>query len=318
MDSRGVNPIKDSLLIAEFYRKYKRLRPDIILHFTIKPNVYGTIAASMLGIPVINNVCGLGTVFLKKNMAARIAMALYRFSFRFPKKIFFQNSEDLDLFLKKSLVRKHICDLLPGSGVNLQQFIPAERGSDKKFTFLLVSRLIYDKGVLEFVEAVSLLKARGVDAHFQVLGPVDERHKRGIPKKMIDAWITDKRIDYLGTTDDVQPVLSQADCVVLPSYREGTPRSLLEAASLGLPLIATNVPGCRSIVHDRYNGYLCASKSATDLADKMEQLFLLSASERRTLGENSRKLVEAQFDERIIINKYSESVNIYSSAYANH
>src|SRR5688572_6191550 len=150
MDSRGANPIKDSLLILELLLIYRRIRPDVILHYTIKPNVYGTLAASILKIPVINNVCGLGTVFLKKNLVSAIAILLYKISFRFASKVFFQNPDDLKLFINKKLVDSKAVDLLPGSGIDLRRFQPFEFSRNQKFTFLLISRLITDKGVLEY------------------------------------------------------------------------------------------------------------------------------------------------------------------------
>ena len=144
MDSRGANPLKDFLLILELYWIYKKIRPDVILHYTIKPNIYGTIAASLLGIPVINNVCGLGTMFLKDNLVSRVAITLYRVAFRFPKKIFFQNEDDQNLFLAKRIVSKKTCDLLPGSGINVNDFVPASNQTvNKQFTFLLISRVSF-------------------------------------------------------------------------------------------------------------------------------------------------------------------------------
>lgn len=308
MDSRGVNPIKDLLLILELYLKYKRAKPDVILHYTIKPNIYGTIAASILGIPVINNVCGLGTAFLDKNFASRVAILLYRFAFKFPRKIFFQNQDDMVLFRRKKIVKEEICDVLPGSGIDLRKFAPMSKKTNEKFTFLLISRLIYDKGVIEYIEAVKRLKEKGVDAKFQILGSIDEKHRRGIPRKIVDGWLAEGIVDYLGTTGDVRHAISNSDCVVLPSYREGTPRTLLEAASMQKPLIATNVPGCNNVVKDNYNGFLCRLKDSNDLAEKMEKLLQLPDDQIRVFGHNSRKEVEQKFDEKYVINAYLNSI----------
>lgn len=308
MDSRGVNPIKDLLLILELYLKYKRAKPDVILHYTIKPNIYGTIAASILGIPVINNVCGLGTTFLDKNFASRVAILLYRFAFKFPRKIFFQNQDDMVLFRRKKIVKEEICDVLPGSGIDLRKFAPMSKNTNEKFTFLLISRLIYDKGVIEYIEAVKRLKEKGVDAKFQILGSIDEKHRRGIPRKIVNGWLSEGIVDYLGTTGDVRHAISNSDCVVLPSYREGTPRTLLEAASMQKPLIATNVPGCNNVVKDNYNGFLCRLKDSNDLAEKMEKLLQLPDEQIRVFGHNSRKEVEQKFDEKYVINAYLNSI----------
>ncbi len=309
MDSRGANPLKDIALTFELRSIYKRIKPDVILHYTIKPNVYGTLAAAWLRIPVINNVCGLGTVFLKNDFISRVAVFLYRLSFRFANKVFFQNPDDLNLFLNRKLVAQNAVDLVPGSGIDLKRFTPAPVNRNSTFTFLLISRLITDKGVLEYVDAVKKLKSEGLDARFQVLGAIDQEHKRGISKTLIDQWIQSGTIEYLGTTEDVRNFIQQADCVVLPSYREGTPRTLLEAASISRPIIATNVPGCNQVVDDQVNGFLCNLKDSNDLADKMRHITTLSEDVLIQLGRNGRKKMETQYDESLVINKYLEALS---------
>jgi glycosyltransferase involved in cell wall biosynthesis len=304
MDSRGANPIKDSALIFELWSIYRKVKPDIVLHYTIKPNVYGTLAASILKIPVVNNVCGLGTVFLKNNIVSAIAIGLYKLAFRFPKKIFFQNPEDLELFVNRKLSPKETADLLPGSGIDLEKFKPTEYKRNKKFTFLLISRLITDKGILEYIDAVKQLKDQGIDARFQILGAKDPEHKRGIKLPVIDEWIKSNTIEYLGTAKDVRHFINQADCIVLPSYREGTPRTLLEAASSGKPIIATDVPGCHQVVHHNFNGLLCQIKDVNDLASKMRDMSHLDDETLRLFGENGRKKMELEYDENRVIDKY--------------
>jgi len=314
MDSRGANPVRDFGLIIEFWSIYRRLKPDVILHYTIKPNIYGTLAASMLKIPVINNVCGLGTVFLKNGLVSLIAMKLYRWAFRYPKKVFFQNAEDKQLFLQRNLVPPAVADLLPGSGVDLRRFVPVSSRKNEKFTFLLISRLITDKGVLEFIDAVKQLKAKGLNARFQVLGPKDPRHKRGIKLSTIDGWIHDGIIEYLGTTEDVRQYINSADCVVLPSYREGTPRTLLEAASSGKPIIATDVPGCHHVVIDNYNGLLCKLKDSGDLAEKMLTMAGMDNIVLKEMGANGRKKMELEYSEDIVIRKYIAAIHPFKAA----
>lgn len=304
MDSRGVNPIKDTALFFELLGIYRKVKPDVILHFTIKPNVYGTLAASLLKIPSINNVCGLGTVFLKRNLVSTIAMTLYKIAFLFPKKVFFQNSDDLQLFLDKNLIPKASADLIPGSGVDLNRFQPMEFNRNKVFTFLLISRLITDKGILEYIQAIENLKQKGLNARFQLLGAKDPKHQRGIQLEVIDQWISTGAVEYLGTTDDVRKFIQKADCIVLPSYREGTPRTLLEAASSSKPIIATDVPGCHHVVEDNHNGLLCKIKSADDLAEKMEKMYTLDDETLKAFGVNGRKKIECQFDEKLVIDKY--------------
>ncbi len=309
MDSRGANPIKDFLLILELYGIYKKVKPDVILHYTIKPNIYGTIAASLLRIPVINNVCGLGTMFLKDNLVSRVAILLYRIAFRFPKKIFFQNEDDQNLFLTRRIVSKKVSDLLPGSGINTNEFISIpQSGNNQPFTFLLISRLIYDKGIIEYIEAIDQLKKEGVDAKFQLLGQIDEKHKRGIPASKIQDWIEKNQVEYLGMTEDVRSYIQNADCVVLPSYREGTPKTLLEAASMAKPIVTTNVPGCNNVVRHGENGFLCKVKDAEDLAEKMKSILILPETQRRKMGDNGRSYIIKNFDESIVIDRYMESI----------
>jgi glycosyltransferase involved in cell wall biosynthesis len=314
MDSRGVNPVKDTALFFELLSTYKRVKPDLILHYTIKPNVYGTLAASLLKIPSINNVCGLGTVFLKNNLVSRIAMLLYKMAFRYPKKVFFQNSDDLNLFLNKKLISPKLADLVPGSGIDLSKFAPMKFKRNEVFTFLLISRLITDKGILEYVEAVKKLKSKGIAARFQLLGAKDPEHKRGIQLPVIDDWIKAGTLEYLGRTDDVRSFIEKADCIVLPSYREGTPRTLLEAASSAKPIIATDVPGCHHVVEDQHNGLLCKLKDADDLAEKMEKMASLDTHILQNFGENGRRKIECQFDEKLVIDKYLSEIETLKKA----
>lgn len=304
MDSRGANPIKDFLLIIELWMIYRKIKPGIALHYTVKPNVYGTIAATLLKIPTINNVCGLGTVFLKKNLVSAIAIQLYKWTFRFPKKVFFQNADDLDLFVKRKLVSADTVDLIPGSGVDLQKFQPFAFKRNEAFTFLLISRLISDKGILEYIEAVKKLKHLGMDARFQILGAKDPEHQRGIQENVINKWIQEGTIEYLGTTDDVRYFIEKADCIVLPSYREGAPRTLLEAASSAKPIVTTDVPGCHHVVTDNINGLLCRMKDSDDLAEKMGVMAGMSDQQLKEFGSNGRRKMESEYNEQVVIDKY--------------
>lgn len=314
MDSRGANPLKDMALVAELFLIYRRVRPDVILHYTIKPNIYGTLAAAMLKIPVINNVCGLGTVFLKDNIVSAIAIALYRISFRFAGKVFFQNPEDLKLFVEKSIIRAEAVDLVPGSGIDLQRFQALPFRRNEKFTFLLISRLITDKGVLDYIDAVKSLRKEGFGARFQLLGQLDPEHKRGIQVPEIRKWIEDNVIEYLGTTRDVREYIKDADCIVLPSYREGTPRTLLEAASSAKPIVATDVPGCNHVVTHEHNGFLCRMKDSVDLAAKMRDIANCPDEKLAEFGRNGRLKMEAEYDENLVINKYLRALETLKKA----
>ncbi|WP_205500150.1 glycosyltransferase family 4 protein [Rufibacter psychrotolerans] len=308
MESKGTNPIKDMLLVRKFLKAYKSVQPDVILQYTIKPNIYGSIAAKLAGIPTINNVSGLGTVFIVQNLVSKIAMALYRFSFQFPDKVFFQNSDDQALFLDRKLVRDSITEVIPGSGINTQKYQPAAFQRREPFVFLMVSRALYEKGLVEYVEASKILKAKYPDLRIQLLGAIDEEGNIGIKRTLVEQWANEGWLEYLGTSDDVASVVHGADCVVLPSYREGTPRTLLEAAAMGKPIVTTNVPGCKETVIDGYNGYLCEVRNGADLAAKMEQVYLLSDQELQNMGQKSRRLAEEKFDEKFVIDRYFAAI----------
>jgi len=306
---QGTNPFTDLHLTWRLYKTYKQVRPDVVLHYTIKPNIYGAVAAHWAGIPAINNVSGLGTVFITRDYISAIALRLYKFAFRYPAKVFFQNQDDRRLFLRNNLVRAGITEVLPGSGINLQAFVPAEAYKrHEPFTFLMVARVLFDKGVAEFVQASKLVQEQFPGVKCQLLGQVDEHSRSGVKRRQLEEWLATGVFEYLGTTDDVAAVVRTADCVVLPSYREGTPRTLLEAAAMAKPLIATNVPGCREVVQQGINGYLCRVRSAEDLAAKMLQMLQRSNEELERMGQASRKLAVTRFDDRIVIGKYLQAI----------
>ncbi len=309
MQSHGANPFHEAVVFMDLYKAYRQINPDVILHYTIKPNLYGTMAAHFLGIPCINNVSGLGTAFLNNSLVSKIARRMYRTAFRYPTKVFFQNPDDQRLFLKFGLVTPQIAEVIPGSGVDTTHFTPNGQHHNEEFTFLVVSRLLYDKGLLEYAEAVRLLKQQGVEARFQLLGAADPGHRRGIPLATLRQWTADKLLDYMGTTDDVYSFVRKADCIVLPSYREGTPRTLLEAASCGKPIVTTDVPGCNNVVTDGYNGFLCKARDAADLAATMLKMYRLKPEKREEMANNSRQVALSRFDERLVIDRYLQAIH---------
>ena len=309
MENKGTNPLKDAALTRRFYRIYKREKPDVVLHYTIKPNIYGSLAAKLAGIPSINNVSGLGTVFIIRNFVSQVALGLYRFAFRFPHKVFFQNGDDRQLFLDHGLVRREITGLLPGSGVDTARFRPAEQfARQTPFVFLMVARVLYEKGVVEYFEAAKLVRQAVPGTRVQLLGGLDEAGGVGVPRATFEEWLKAGDIEYLGRSDDVAAHLHRADCVVLPSYREGTPKTLLEAAAVGKPVVTTDVPGCRETVEDGRNGYLCQVRNGPDLAAKMLQVLRLPEAELQRMSQASRRLAETKFDEKLVLAKYLQAV----------
>jgi len=308
LQSKGSSALNDIRYLLTLRSVYKKIKPDLILHFTIKPNIYGTLAAASLGIPVINNVSGLGTVFLHNNISSKIAKALYKISFPFPAKVFFQNEDDRNLFVSKNLIDINKTDLVPGSGVDTEKFHPfREFKKGKPFRFLLMARLLYDKGIIEYIEAIELIKPR-VNAIFMLAGSLDEETKLGIPATELEDWINRGLIEYKGFEKNSLKLYQEADCVVLPSYREGTSKSLLEAASCGIPIVTTDVPGCREVVEDGINGFLCKVKDPKDLGMKMEDLYNLSKEAYTKMAMRSREKAQKQFDEKIVIKTYEAAI----------
>lgn len=307
MDAMGSSPLRDARLLLDYWRALRRLRPAAFLGWTVKPNIYGSLAAQALGIPVINNVSGLGTAFIRRTLLTGIVSRLYRLAFRRSATVFFQNDEDRRLFIGQRLVAEGRTALLPGSGIDLTRFAPqpdAGRDPDAPFTFLLVARLLRDKGVVEYVEAARMVRAAGRNARFRLLGFLDVVNRSAITRAEVQGWQAEGAIEYLGHAEDVRPFLHAADCVVLPSYREGMPRTLLEAAALAKPLLATDVPGCREIARAGENAILCDVADARSLADAMLRMLDLSPAERQALGRRSRRIAEEEFDERIVADRY--------------
>jgi len=312
LDNKGVNPVNDLYLLFQYLRIFYRERPNVILAYTAKPNIYGSIAASFYSIPIVNNISGLGTAFIRGELLGKIVSLLYKFSLRKSECVFFQNNDDKDLFLKKNLVTKNQVDILPGSGVNLEYYQPSNlnivnRNQDE-FVFLLIARLIWDKGIQEYVDAARLIKKSNLKVRFQILGFLDVDNQTAVLKSDIDIWVQEDVIEYLGSADDVRDYIHKSDCIVLPSYREGTPRTLLEAAAMGKPIITTNVEGCREVVDDGINGYLCNVRDADDLAKKMKIILSMDYKDVVKMGLEGRKKMEIKFDEKIVIDKYMSIV----------
>ncbi len=309
MENRGVNPWRDFLLFLSLWKLFRTHKPDVILQFTIKPNIYGSMAARLVGIPVINNVSGLGTVFLNDNLSSKVAMGLYKIAFRSPFKVFFQNREDRDLFVNEGLVKDEITQVIPGSGVNLNRFAYQPYQRQQTFIFLMASRLIHDKGLYEYLEACNKVKEKfGQEVECWLQGGPADHERAGITKEQMDTILARYAVKYFPFTDSIEEFLKKADVVVLPSYREGVSRMLLESAAMGKPLIATDVPGCREIVRNGYNGLLCKVKDAKDLSRVMIAMFEKSERELQIMGEHSRLLVENEFSDEVVTSAYLKAI----------
>lgn len=310
MDNKGTGPVKDLQLISEFKRQFKKESPDFVLSFTIKNNIYGAIAARSQGIRFLPNVSGLGTAFLGAGWLEKVVTILYRKAFRPLPRVLFQNTDDRDVFLNHRIITPNQALLVPGSGIDLDHYQPAPLANveDGALTFLLIGRVLKDKGVYEYVDAARALHATHPNLRFQILGKTDVENRTAISRSTLDGWVSEGVVEYLGSTDDVRPFIENADCVVLPSYREGTPRTLLEAAATGRPLVATDVPGCREVVVHELNGFLCKKQSASDLAAAMLRIVDAGSEARTQLGSNGRAKVAAEFDQAIVVDTYRTEI----------
>lgn len=313
LDNKGTNPVKEFFQVFTFYKVYSKAKVDLVLQYTIKPNIYGSIACGMLGINAINNVSGLGAVFISESFITKIVKQLYKWAFKVPYTVFFQNNDDRTDFLQYKLLDKGKTKLLPGSGVDLTKFKPSAFKKNETFTFLMVSRLLYDKGIVEFLKAAEKLKLEGLNVKFLLCGKTEPEKRKGLTKEELSEWLNKDIIDYKGHVDNVYDFIEQADCVVLPSYREGTPRSLLEAAAMGKPIVTTDVPGCREVVKDGYNGFLCEVKSSDSLYQMLKRMYNSSLVDLETMSFNSRSYMEEKFDERIVIEKYISEIEVLNN-----
>lgn len=302
----SLNLLHDLRYALSLYRLMKKWKVSYALTYTIKPNIYGQLAARWLGIPGLAIVTGLGRLFITPSWKTRAAMGLLHLGFRATQKVWFLNEEDRDFFLEAGVIQPIQAGLLPSEGVNTSFFHYAPLpDAQARFTFLFAGRLMKEKGLFDFVEAARRLKAKGVAARFLLAGFVEEGAPGAASMAELMSWQDEALIEYCGAYEDIRPLIRRCDAVVLPTfYREGVPRILLEAASMGRPIIATDNVGCREIVNDGYNGFLCRKNCPTDLAGKMEGLLLLPRSESWRMGRAGRKIVLERFAEQYVIQQY--------------
>jgi glycosyltransferase involved in cell wall biosynthesis len=310
LDNKGINPLKDLFFVFQIVKIFYIHKPILIYNFTIKNNIFGSFAAFFFSIPVVNNISGLGTTFINKNIVSIIVKYLYKFSQPLAHKVYCQNEDDYNILIKNKLVPSSKLELIPGSGVNISRFNPSLlTNKNKKFTFLYVGRMLYDKGLFELIEASSSLYEYRQDFVVQLCGFVGSENHSAIPENKILEWDKLPFIEFLGPSDSVEFIYSNSNCVVLPSYREGMPRSLLEAGAMGLPSIATRVAGCRNIIEHFYNGLLCDVKCTISLSKAMNVMLEMKESCRYQLGLNARNKVKISFDEKIVVEKTISILN---------
>jgi glycosyltransferase involved in cell wall biosynthesis len=305
---KGVNPLVDSITLLDLVIFFLKLKPDYLLLFTIKPVIYGAIAAKLFNIKTIVMITGLGTAFIANNWITRLVKRLYRFALSSVATVFFQNNDDNDLFLKNNLIKPNVCKLTPGSGIDTCQFTYSPLPQNSEITFILIARMLWDKGIDEYVQAARIIKLKYPNTKFQLLGALGVENRTAISDERMASWVKEGSVEYLGETNDVRAYIEKSSCVVLPSYREGTSRVLLEAASMGRPVITTDVPGCREVVENRITGLLCRPKDHGDLSNKMEIMINLSFEKRKIMGSKGREKIKKEFNQDIVIDLYLDAI----------
>lgn len=304
MDSRGTNPIKDLNIIKNFKRIVREQKPDLVLTYTIKPNVYGGYVCSKYGIPYICNVTGLGTAVEQPGLLQIITLMLYKKGLKKAKCVFFQNEDNLRFMLKHNVIKgKH--KLIPGSGVNLKFHTLLKYPNDKIVRFLFISRVLYEKGIDDYLAVAEYIKGKYHNTEFHILGDCDDKKYLEIIKKMEKEGV----VIYHGRVDDVRKYHKISNCTIHPSfYPEGMSNVLLESCAAGRPIITTNRPGCKEIVDDGVNGYIIECHDVEGLKKKVEKFIVLSNEKKEKMGLNGRKKVEKEYDRKIVIDAYLQEI----------
>lgn len=303
LDRDSTNPLKDMVLVAELIRKYKKLKPDLILHYTNKPNIFGGIASKMAGVPSIAMVTGLGYAFIHKGWIRDVTTKLYQFVAKYHEKFIFENIEDRELFDSLGITKGDQGVSIKGCGVNTTYYHPYPNGQmtpGEKVNFTFIGRLLYDKGIGEYVAAAKIIKEKYPYVTFSIVGELDPDNPATVDKEDLVGWTANDIVKYYGFQKDVRPFIAKSDCIVLPSYREAIPRTITEGMAMGKPVITTDTAGCREAVDIGQNGYLAEVRSTSSLRKVFEQFINLTAEARHKMGELGRQKAVNEFDDRKI------------------
>ena len=304
------NPFYELYTLLQFFNIYARVRPAAAFHFTIKCNLYGSLAARALGIPFVNSISGLGSAFNEPGLFRRMVETAYRLLQRGCFRVFFHNPSDLDYMLRRGMASSRQAFLLPGSGVDLRHFQPSPRPRSGNFVFVFAGRIIWEKGLAFLAEAMRIVQGEEAAVECRVHGFTGRGNPKYVPVDTLRDWESEGLIRYLDHHDDVREAFEEADCVVLPTYYgEGVPKSLLEAAAMAKPIVTTDLPGCRRAVREGENGFLCAPRDAESLAQAMLRMVRLGEAERARMGANGRSMVEAHFSEARVTKAYLDAAD---------
>lgn len=301
IERRGMNPLKDLKLLLQYISILKKNKPDLVITYTIKPNVYGGLACRLMKIPYVVNITGLGTAFQNDGFLKKIVVALYKLGLKKAKTVFFENCENRKIFLDNGIVEEEHTCLLNGAGVNLEHYKVSDYPSDEVTRFLFVGRVMKEKGIGELFEAMMRLQADGIDCSLDILGSYEEDYKEQITQYEAEGWL-----HYHGYQVDVRPFIDDSHCFVLPSYHEGMANTNLECAASGRPVITSNIHGCLEAVEDGVSGFLCEKQNADSLYEVMKKFAALPYEQRKAMGLAGRKRMEELFDKRDVVQKTIE------------
>ena len=315
LDRNSLHVIKNAKLIIELAYLYKRLNLQVVLHYTHKPNIFGGIAARIQRIPSVAVVTGLGYSFIHKGWLQSIIKTLYKLTKGYHQMIIFENEADRLLFEKKKLADPERAISVKGCGLNLDYYKPCSNGIPSSgMTFTFIGRLLYDKGLREFVEAARLVHHSYPDVNFWIAGDFDDKNPAHIDKTEFTGWVEEPYITYQGFQQDVRSIIKHSDCIVLPSYREAIPRSVTEAMAMAKPVIATNTAGCIEAVEHEHNGLLVPIQDVKALSEAMIRMYELDPVERRKMGSNGRTKAIEEFDENVIAQQFVEVIQKITSS----
>ncbi|MHC8523486.1 glycosyltransferase family 4 protein [Rossellomorea sp. H39__3] len=310
LDRRGMNPFLDAILLKKYITILKMIKPEAVLSYTIKPNVYGGMACRLLKIPFFPNITGLGTAIENKGVFQSILVKMSKISYKNAQCIFFQNEENMTFFKNKGIL-KGSSKLIPGSGVNTERFTYLRYPNDEQINFLFISRIMKEKGIDQYLEAASIIKKKYNNTNFHILGFCEEKYE-----EKLNEYQDRKIITYHGMQSDIIPFLRNSHCTIHPTYYpEGMSNVLLESASSGRPIITTDRSGCKEIVDDGINGFIVKQKNTQDLVRKIEKFLLLNNHERERMGINAREKIVKEFDRSIVVNAYMNELSEINEMY---
>lgn len=304
VDRRGINPFRDMKLLLKYKKLIKKIKPDIVLTYTIKPNIYGGIACEQLNVPYIANITGLGTAVEKGDFLSKILILMYKFAFRRISCVFCQNQQNYD-FVKEKCIAKDKLKLIPGSGVNLKRFKIEEYPKNEKLKFLFIGRIVKEKGIEQYLEMAENIKNKYKNVEFGIVGRFDDKKY----KNEIEKLEREDVVKYYGEQNDVRPFIAKSCCIIHPTfYPEGMSNVLLEASATGRPVITTNRPGCKEIVEDGVTGFLVEERNVKELFETVKKFIQIPYEEKKKMGLAARKKIKNEFDRNIVINAYMEEI----------